>query len=349
MARPKSKGTKKSAAKAKAKKPAAKANKAPAKKAPAKKAPAKKAAPKKPAAKKPAAKKATATKAAAKKKPAAMKPPPPALADTIMFVDVTEQREAADSAESKKGFVAKLVDRVKAAVGAAKAKPDPGKRPPPPASETPAGLSPELKARIQAALPEGSFAEHVRNLSVHAEGAWAHADMPELVGLERWGRELATKDKLAGIAALVQAARYGFPRAAEVGREELVDAGFFADHASVDGAPTETQIELCTAWLDNPDHLDDVKNAFDQTRQLNVWDDDLRPEDGRAYWWFTEVGQCCCAAIIRDTGNADGATYYEWDPATTIGRGLVMAVRGIRYEETNVDEVLDEMRDAMLA
>jgi hypothetical protein len=250
------------------------------------------------------------------------------------------------SVHESKGFIAKLVDKVKSVV----AKSDtPEKRPPPPASETPVGLSPELKARIQAALPEGSFAEELRNLSVHALDAWTHADMPELMGLERWGRELATADLKAGIAALVEAARFGFPRAAEAGREELVDVGFFADHPSVDGAPVETQIEVAAAWLDNPDHLDAVKNAFDQTRQLHVWDDDLRPEDGRAYWWYTEVGQCCCAAIIRDSGKADGSSYYEWDPATIVGRGLVMAVRGVRQEETNVDEILDEMRDAMLA
>jgi hypothetical protein len=359
MAKAKSKkpAAKKSPAKAKptakkapakpVKKATAKAKKGPATKAPTKKPAQKKAAPKKPPAKKAAAKKPAAKKPTPKKQAAT--PAPATPADTIMFVDVTAEREAAESTEAKKGFVAKLVDKVKSVVGGSKAKPAPGHRPPPPASETPVGLSPELKARIQAALPDGSFAEHVRNLSVHAEDAWAHADMPELVGLERWGRELAQKDKLAGIAALVEAARFGFPRAGEAGREELVDAGFFADHASADGAPVETQIEVCAAWLDNPEHLDAVKNALDQTRQLNVWDDDLRPEDGRAYWWYTEVGQCCCAAIIRDDGKPDGDTYYEWDPATIIGRGLVMAVRGIRLEDANVDEILDEMRDAMLA
>jgi hypothetical protein len=262
-------------------------------------------------------------------------------------MDVEEADEGASTIhveEADRGLIAKLVDKVKAVVGA-----KPARRPPPPASETPVGLSPELKARIQTALPEGSFAEELRNLSVHALDAWTHADMPEMMGLERWGRALATKDLEAGIAALVEAARFGFPRAAEAGREELVDVGFFADHPSVDGAPVETQIEVAAAWLDNPDHLDAVNNAFDETRQLHVWDDDLRPEDGRAYWWYTEVGQCCCAAIIRESGTADGASYYEWDPATIVARGLVMAVRGIRQEETNVDEILDEMRDAMLA
>jgi histone H1/5 len=329
-----------------AKKPAAKAK-------PGAKKPVAKARPgaKKPVAKaKPVAKKPVGTAKPVAKKPVGTAKPVAAKKPVAAAQPATRQLELAPSTirvqERGKGLIAKLVDKVKAVV----ARPaESGKRPPPPASKTPVGLSPELKARIQAALPEDSFAEELRNLSVHSLDAWTHADMPELMGLERWGRELATKDLEAGIAALVEAARFGFPRAAEAGREELVDVGFFADHPSVDGAPVETQIEVAAAWLDNPDHLDAVKNAFDQTRQVHVWEDDLRPEDGRAYWWYTEVGQCCCAAIIRDGGTADGASYYEWDPATIVGRGLVMAVRGVRQEETNVDEILDEMRDAMLA
>lgn len=179
---------------------------------------------------------------------------------------------------------------------------------------------------------------------------WAHADAPELVGLEAWGRELATRDLAAGIGALVRAAQFGFPQIMSAAGSELDNMGFRASEPSMDGAPVETQIAVAAAWLDSPDEATRaaVEAAFDPTRQLQVWDDDLLPADDNAYQWYLEMGQCCCAAIIVQ-GSAEGDTYYEWDPPTSVGRGLVIAARGLRMPGTSLAAILDRLGDALVA
>ena len=201
-----------------------------------------------------------------------------------------------------------------------------------------------------AAIPD--FADHLRELGATGAGEpWVHADTPELAGLERWGTALATKDRQAGIAALVRAAQFGFPLALVAGGSAIVGLGFRGSEGEpiADGAPVEVQIARASRWLDDPSTIGAVDEAYDRTRQLNVWDDDLRPGDATAYYWYLDVGQCCCAAILRGAGDPEGTSYYEWPPATTVGRGLVIAVRGIRNEGADLDQILTDLGTALTA
>lgn len=156
---------------------------------------------------------------------------------------------------------------------------------------------------------------------------------------------------MAGIGALVRTAQYGLPRALAAGGIGLENMGFLASEESMDGAPVETQVALAAAWLDAPDadHLSRVAAGNDPSRQLMIWDDDLRPPDDRAHWWYADVGQCCGHAITRTTGRADGDGYYEWPPETIVGRGLVIAVRGLREKGASIDAILADVRAALVA
>lgn len=204
----------------------------------------------------------------------------------------------------------------------------------------------QLRAAVEATGPD--FAAHLRGLG--ATG-WEHADAPELAGLEQWGTELATRDRMAGIGALVRAAQYGYPLAVAAGGVGLDHMGFHASEGSMDGAPVETQIALAAAWLDAPDaeHLAAVAAGNDPSRQLQIWDDDLRPPDDRAHWWYSDVGQCCGHAITRQGGDPAGDSYYEWPPEACVGRGLVIAVRGIRDPGANLAAILANVRAALVA
>ncbi len=87
----------------------------------------------------------------------------------------------------------------------------------------------------------------------------------------------------------------------------------------------------------------------DPSRQLQVWDDDLRPSDDSAHWWYLDVGQCCGHAITRTTGDPRKHSYYDWDPEACVGRGLVLAVRGLRAKGADIDAILDDVRAALVA
>lgn len=149
----------------------------------------------------------------------------------------------------------------------------------------------------------------------------------------------------------MRAAQYGLPIVLDRGGSGLEGVGFHASEASVDGAPVETQIARAAAWLDCPDaaHLEAVVQANDPSRQLQIWDDDLIPNDERAHWWYADVGQCLGHAITRASGRPDGDSYYEWPPEVCVGRGLVIAVRGLRQPRASIAAILRELRAALAA
>lgn len=203
----------------------------------------------------------------------------------------------------------------------------------------------DLRAEIEATGPD--FARYLAGLGA---SGWEHADSAELAGLEQWGTELTKRNLRAGIGALVRAAQYGLPIALERGDTGLDGMGFKASEARADGAPVETQIARAAAWLDTPDaaHRGAVAAANDPSRQLQIWDEDLIPNDDRAHWWYLDVGQCCGYAITRSSGGSSGS-YYQWAPEICVGRGLVVAVRGLRCRGAKVTEILGELRAALAA
>jgi len=180
------------------------------------------------------------------------------------------------------------------------------------------------------------FTAYLGDLGAQVDGAWEHADTPELIGLERWGTELAERDHRLVLAALIAAAQCGFPIAMAVAGDAVDGMGFHASEPHGDGAPVETQIAVVARWLGDPtkDVTQSVAKAYDRTRQLHAWDGELNPPDDQAYFWYLEVGQCCCAATLAGGNDPDGDSYYDWPVAVTIGRGLVMAARGIRFPGT---------------
>ncbi len=201
-----------------------------------------------------------------------------------------------------------------------------------------------------ARLPD-DFAAYCVERGASVDGAWDVADSDALRGLEAWGRELADRDRRLGVAALVAAAQVGFPRAMKAAGDKAANMGFHASEGSMDGAPVETQIERGAAWLADPsdDRFDEVVASLDPTRQLNVWDEDLLPQsDEDAWFWYSEVGQCIAHAISGQGGEIEGATYYEWTPPQSVGRGLVMAVRGLRKDADDA-AVIEAIRAGMVA
>jgi hypothetical protein len=179
---------------------------------------------------------------------------------------------------------------------------------------------------------------------------WEHADTLELVGLERWGTELAKSDKEAGVCALVLAAQHGFPRALAAGGAELDSMGFRGDEV-LDGASVESQLDRCARWVDAPGQaaFDRVQDGFDPTRQLHTWDPDLQPHDTKSFFWYYELGQLASAAIVKGDGDAQSTSYYYWPGVVSAGRGLVAAARGLRTEGVDVASILRDLYAAMTA
>ena len=126
--------------------------------------------------------------------------------------------------------------------------------------------------------------------------------MPAALGVDYF-------DPRVGIGMLVRVAQTAFPLVAAVGADRLTGSEFFADddiggEPVVDGAPLEVQLATLMSWLEGETDEQAIAAVYDRTRQLYVWDDDIRPPDEQSFMWFTEVGQCACAALLNPGGNA---------------------------------------------
>ncbi len=195
------------------------------------------------------------------------------------------------------------------------------------------------------------FAAHCKQLGGSGHG-WVHADSPELVGLEHWGTELAKKHHEAGVGALVTAARAGFGDVAAAGGAMLADMGMTGQEGdpNIDGMSCQVQIGRAARWLDDPNELAKVQEALDPSRQLYVWDDDLRPDDASSFFWYLDVGQLCSSAILnvkKDKRDPHGGGYYEWPSESCVGRGLVAVARAQRGHGVKVADVLAKIHKAL--
>lgn len=181
--------------------------------------------------------------------------------------------------------------------------------------------------------------------------AWKHSTTPALVGLELFGFTAmlpAGDNPYVGIGLLVLAAQNAFPLVAEIGGDQLADAAFFAegeidDDPTGDGAPLETQLATVAGWLEGTVDAKAIEAVYDFTRQLYVWDDDIRPSDDQAFMWLTEVGQCACAAILNKGGDQSDRGYYGWPPSVCVGRGLVAVVRALTPAGADVADVYNRL------
>lgn len=211
-------------------------------------------------------------------------------------------------------------------------------------------IVPDWRPVLRAAV-DATGADFHAYLAAHDARGWEHADSHALEGLEHWGTELARRDLRAGIGALVRVAQHGLPIALERGGIGLEGMGLRAGDTCGDGEPVEVQLARVAAWLDAPDetHRHSVVAAQDRGRQAFIWDDDLLPNDDRAHWWYVDVGQCCAYAVTRVGGLADGPSYYQWPAEVCVGRGLVLAVRGLRCRGAVIADVLRDVRAVLVA
>lgn len=204
-----------------------------------------------------------------------------------------------------------------------------------PVAAAPTQSHPVVRAAVAELGPD--VVASLAKLGRQRRTAWEHADTPALVGLERWGTALATKDRTAGVAALVMVGQRALALIAKSARAELDGMGVFGKDSDpiVDGAATEVQLRRAARWVSAPTAANAklVEAAYDRTRQLQVWEEDMYPAPDAAYWWATELGQCACAGV-RGKPWAQGADSYDgWPAVVSIGRGLVIAARSIRPKQ----------------
>jgi hypothetical protein len=130
---------------------------------------------------------------------------------------------------------------------------------------------------------------------------------------------------------LLACAHLAYPVARERGYARAASWGFglFDDNGC---DPTALgQIERLETWLADPTpaNLRAMAKAIDESRQLQMWDDDLRPKPGEGWPYLMEVTDLMLRAVTQDDAGLP-ARYSEhlpasWPAPTAARRAVVCA------------------------
>jgi hypothetical protein len=168
---------------------------------------------------------------------------------------------------------------------------------------------------------------------------WEVLINPEELALERDAYRVGSAGRKAWVAMAAAAARHAYPKVIEatIGNELVDHFGFHEDGKSLDGETEGMKIRRVEAWLKSPDQETEgaVADSIDPSRQLEIWEDDLRPPDDSedSWMWFHCVGQLLAQSV---THSADGDGHitrpdssYYWPAQVCAARCVVAAAKSI--------------------
>jgi hypothetical protein len=162
--------------------------------------------------------------------------------------------------------------------------------------------------------------------------------------LANWVEAIARADHRSGVLAARVCAEVALP----VARSSAVASGLgFAEPDRPWGAslaPVE-QLDRVRRWLDQG--MEIPARTLDVSRQLNIWDDDLRPPPDAPDSWFTYFVEASNLLVMAArNGDAPGA-YGSWSGPVAAGRSAVCSYKAMHRPGHDRQADLDLLRAAV--
>lgn len=166
--------------------------------------------------------------------------------------------------------------------------------------------------------------------------------------LEGWVEAIAGADPRAGVRAAMACAEHALPIVEASARASRLDVGAPDQEWGDSKTPIE-QLAAVRAWLDSG--ADIPPHTADYTRQLNVWDEDLRPvEDAPEDWfvYFVETTNLLLMAILH--GDESGP-YDTWRRSLCAARSAVCSYKAMHRpggdREADLRQLIAAVRAAL--
>lgn len=162
--------------------------------------------------------------------------------------------------------------------------------------------------------------------SFEPSGSWEGRETALEAGLEGWVEAIAKADARAGGVAALACAEHALPIVAASYAASGMDFGGPDDEWG-DSATPRQQLEHVRAWVEHGTPIPEL--AADYTRQLNVWDEDLRPTQGNLEGWyvyFVETTNLLVMAILHDES---GGPYGTWSGSVSAARSAVCSYKAM--------------------
>ncbi len=195
-----------------------------------------------------------------------------------------------------------------------------------------------MKEEIQYILKSQKDAGTIIELCNSEYDFWEHCELPEEKGLEAWIYNLAAIDKNAGIAAAVASAQFVLPHVSKRADEFYI--WFKPDQDNGSPETPVKQVELAQTWLNslNEEDKQAAIKAVDLSRQLNIWDDDLKPfPDGdKWYIWFFDATNLALFSLLDDGPHFHYGGYCSWKSSVAAARSVICSLKSLRMPGESV-------------
>ena len=180
------------------------------------------------------------------------------------------------------------------------------------------------------------------------EDPWDGSETELEGGLERWVEALAEADGRLGVRVAIACAEHALPLVRESAAASGLDFGGPDDEWGCSMAPSE-QLGAVRRWLDEGDEL--PPPTVDYTRQLNVWEDDLRPPDESPGTWFTYFVEATNLLAMAVLHGPEPGPYGEWRGPRCAARSAVCAYKAMNRDDgdriADLEALLAAVEDAL--
>jgi hypothetical protein len=166
---------------------------------------------------------------------------------------------------------------------------------------------------------------------------WAFSSLDQEKSFDIFMQQLLVADRRAAIQFAASFANVAFDYVHEDYFDESREFGFalLKSDRCRDGDSIEKQLRNVEKWLKTPTpkNLELVRKGIDPSRQMDIWEEDLFPEEDQMWVWIIENTQLLSMAVVAGDAEDDDQdpeeSPYSWSAKACVARSALCSLKTI--------------------